>query len=354
MTTHILQIRSFALFVCLLAIMAAATLAQTPASKNTPPKTLPPKPAPKAEPMEQPEPPGFPRAHRGGGEKALAVDPNVNIKLQCISQARVTINGWQRDEVRVFVRGGTDVSFKVHEKDPKSGKPVWVVITQQMPGVRVGSECLSGDRIDIEVPHGATLSINGRETETRIDSVKKVGIKNIGGNVALRNVTGGIAAETYEGDVSVENSAGQIALKTTTGNIIAYGVGPGQVGDIFKAGTSNGSITLQNVEHRQIEANSVSGTLVFNGKFLPGGLYAFKTSNGTVRLAIPQESSCRLVAWYGCGSFDSELPIKILTQDESQGGKRFSAMIGSGEATVNLTTSSGRLLITKQPPVTRN
>jgi len=331
-------------------MMALAAAAQTPATK-TPPKTYPPKPAPKSEPVVQPEPPEFPREHRGSGEKALAVDPNVNIKLPCISQARVTVNGWQRDEIRVFIKNGSDVSFKVHEKDPKSGKPVWVLITQQMPGVRATplSECLSGDRIDIEVPYGATLAITGRETETRIDSVKKVSIKNLGGNVALRNISGGIAAETYEGDVSVESSGGQISLRTSTGNIIAYGVSPGQVGDVFKAGTSNGSITLQKVEHRQIEANSVSGTLVFNGKFLPGGLYAFKTSNGTVRLAIPEESSCKVVAWYGYGTFNSDIPMKTLTEDvSSEGGKRFSAIMGAGNATVNLTTSSGKLLITKQ------
>lgn len=348
MTTHISKPGTFTLFVCLLAMMALAAVGQTP--KTAPPKSVPPKPAPKAEPVEHPEPPAIPREHRGG-ERALAVDPNVNIKLPCISQARVTVNGWQRDEIRVFVRNGGDVSFKVHERDPKSGKPVWVLITQQLPGVRATpqSECLSGDRIDIEVPYGATLSITGRETETRIDSVKKVSIKNLGGNVALRNISGGIAAETYEGDVSVESSGGQIALKTSTGNIIAYGVSPGQVGDIFKAGTSNGSITLQKVEHRQIEANSVSGTLVFNGKFLPGGLYAFKTSNGTVRLAIPEESSCKVIAWYGFGTFNSEIPMKTLTEDgSSEGGKRFSAIMGSGNATVNLTTSSGKLLITKQ------
>lgn len=283
-------------------------------------------------------------------EKAIAVDQNVNIKIPCISQARVTVNGWDRDELRVFVRNGPSVNFKVHEKDPKSGKPVWVVITRQTPGMAAGTfaECLSGDRIDIEVPTGASLTISGRETETRIDTVRSVSIKNLGGNVALRNVTGGIAAETFEGDVAVENSAGQISLKTSTGNIIAFEVNPGRVGDVFKAMTSSGSVTLQKVEHRQIEANSVSGTLLFNGKFLPGGIYNFKTSNGSMKLVIPQSSSCRISAWYGFGSIDPELPMKIITENISPGGKSLSAMIGNGDATVNLTTNSGRILITGQ------
>lgn len=291
-----------------------------------------------------------PTQNRGDSEKALAVDPNVSIKLPCISQARVSVNGWQRNEIRVFVRNGDNVAFKVHEKDPKSGRPVWVLITRQSPGPGAGpfSDCISGDRIDIEVPFGTSLSISGRETETRIDSVKKINIKNLGGNVSLRNVSGGITAETFEGDVAVENSSGQISLKTSTGNIIAFEVNPGQVGDLFKAGTSSGSVTLQKVEHRQIEANSVSGTLLFSGKFLPGGIYSFKTSNGSMKLAIPKESSCRLAAWYGFGSIDSEIPIKTITENISSGGKSLTAMLGDGDATVNLTTNSGRITITKQ------
>ncbi len=347
MTTHISKPGSITLFVCLLAVMAIAMAAQTPATKSTPPKTPPPNPAPKAEPVEQPEPPSRWRENRGGGEKALAVDPNVNIKLPCISQARVSVNGWQRNEVRVFVRNGSNVSFKVHEKDPKSGKPVWVTITKEAAGP--SSDCLSGERFDIEVPYGASLTITARQAETRIDSVKKVYIENADGPVALRNISGGIFAKTFQGDVAVENSSGQINLQTTTGNIIAYGVAPGQVGEVFKASTRNGSITLQMVEHRQIDANSISGTLVFNGKFLPGGIYAFKTTDGTVRLAVPVDSSCKVYAWYGFGSFDSAIPLKTLEKDTStEGGHRYSGIMGSGDAQVKLTTSSGKLLITKQ------
>ena len=129
--------------------------------------------------------------------------------------------------------------FSVHEKDPESGKPVWVLITGQA-GDRpesAYSECISGERIEIDVPMRASLTISGRETETRIDSVKKINIKNLGGKVALRNIAGGITASTYEGDVTVENSGGQISLETSTGNIVAFEVAPGQIGDTFRAKT---------------------------------------------------------------------------------------------------------------------
>jgi hypothetical protein len=343
-----LQLGSVLIFVCLAAGgLALDASAQPPVAK--PPKTAP-VPDPKTEklPVMSPEPPERISSSRGSDEKAIAVDPGVNVLLPCISEAHVRINGWQRDEVRVFVRNGSNIGFKVHEKSPKSGKPVWIVV-RGLPGTSPVPECISGDRIDIEVPFGASLKISGREIDTRIDSVKKVEMKSIGGNVALRNISGGISAETFEGDVTVENSSGQIALKTTTGNIVAFGVTPGQVGDVFRAGTSNGLITLQNVDHRQIDANSVTGDVLFDGKFLPGGIYTFKTSDGAIRLVLPKISSFRVVAWYGFGAINSEFPMKTITSDVQPGGKRLVASIGEGsDSTVNLTTNRGRISIAKQ------
>lgn len=284
-------------------------------------------------------------------EKAISVDPNVSIKVPCISQGNLKINGWERNEVRVFIKDGTSIGFKVLEKNAASGKPNWILISSAVPteGPRSHeSECISGTSIEIDVPMNAGLNLYGRETETVVDSVRKVSVKNIGGNISLRNIAGGIMAETYEGDVTVENSGGSISLQSSTGNIVAFEVSPGQIGDLFKAKTHNGAISLQKVEHRQIDANSISGTVMFNGKFLSGGQYSFKTSNGSIRMTLPQDSSCTIAASYGFGSFNSDIPLKVLTENIFPGGKNVVATIGSGEATVNLTTNSGSIGIKKQ------
>ncbi len=163
----------------------------------------------------------------------------------------------------------------------------------------------------------------------------------------LRNITGGINAYTSQGDVMVENSGGAIALESTTGNIVAIEVSPGQIGDLLRAKTNSGAITLQKVEHRQIEASSISGSLLFDGKFLNGGIYNFRTSNGSIRLAIPASSSCTFKATYGFGSFHSEIPLKILTENDSPRARTVIATLGDGGAAVSVTTSSGSIAIRK-------
>ena len=167
--------------------------------------------------------------------------------------------------------------------------------------------------------------------------------------ITLRNIPGGISAYTSQGDVIVENSGGAIALESTTGNIVAVEVTPGQIGDVLYTKTNGGSISLQRVEHRQIEASSISGSLLFDGKFLTGGIYKFRTSNGSIRLAIPIGSSCTFSATYGFGSFESDIPLKIITENVTPHAKTVVAKAGSGEgATVTLSTTRGSISIKRQ------
>ena len=331
----------FLLVLCLSGAFAASAFGQeTKLPKVPTPKTYTPVPGE--------ESPGFFDTDGVTSEKSMMVDGNVAIKL-CVAQGDLKINGWRRDEVRVFVKNGRKFRLKPLEKSVETGKINWLwigTIGEGRPGP--SSECLAGDSIEIDAPLGSNLDLSGRAARTSIDSVRKVKVKIVEGVINLRNITGGINAYTSQGDVIVENSGGAIALESTTGNIVAVEVSPGQIGDLLKAKTNGGSISLQKVEHRQIEASSISGSLLFDGKFLPGGIYNFRTSNGSIKLAIPANSSCTFNASYGFGSFDSEIPLEILTENVTPLAKVVVAKIGTGDATVSLTTTRGSIGIKKQ------
>ncbi|MEP7147551.1 MAG: hypothetical protein ABI857_01530 [Acidobacteriota bacterium] len=293
------------------------------------------------------EPPGFFDNDRITSEKAMAVDPNVAIKL-CVSHGDLKINGWHRDEVRVFVKDGRKFRLKALEKSA-TGQVNWLWIGNVVEGrSSPSSECLAGESIEIDAPVGSNLDLSGRATRTSIDSVKKVKVKIVEGMITLRNISGGISAYTSQGDVIVENSGGAISVESTTGNIVAVEVTPGQIGDLLKVRTNGGSISLQRVEHRQIEASSISGSLLFDGKFLSGGIYNFRTSNGSIVLAIPATSSCTLNATYGFGTFKSDIPLKIVTENVTPLAKVVVAKIGDGDAAVSLETTRGSIEIRKQ------
>ena len=333
----------------LLCLAASVSLAQK--DKDKAPKPLPkakPEPAEKIKPPAYPEPPHYQYDERKTSEKAIAVDPNVAIKL-CISEGAVKVNGWERNEVRVFVHNGRKFEIKSLEKNPSTGKANWLWLTNVRPvGAPAGpnSDCLGGESIELDVPFGTGIDLFAREADVMVDSVKKANIKVDGGKINLRNVAGGVTALTLRGDVTIESSSGEISLETTTGNVVAYDVAPGQVGDLLRVKTKGGSISLQNVNHRQIDADSYSGSVAFAGKLLSGGIYRFKSSNGSVRLLLPADTSCKVVASYGFGTFETILPVKMLTQTTTPGGMGFVGTIGKGDTTtVNITTTKGSVEI---------
>lgn len=330
---------------------AIAVYGQNLPSPSPPKVPVTPKPH---KPVASPPAARVPRPSRRGEnedtEMRISASPGVNVKF-CVAEANLKINGWGRNEVRVLVRSGLKFEFTVLEREGGSDRANWIWIKPPQPqtaGRSPSPQCLSGDSIEMDIPVGAALSIDGRSTDTVIDSVKKVDIKIVEGNISLRNVAGGISAVALQGDLIVENSAGNISLDSTTGNIAVFDVTPGQIGDKFKAKTRSGSISLRQTIHRQIEASSISGSVVFSGSLLEGGIYNFKTTNGTITLNLPETVSAKIEASYGFGSFRYTLPLNITYETVSPGGKNIIATIGNGNSNVNLTTSSGRIGIIKK------
>lgn len=327
---------------CLLILLciAGGSAASVFGQMKTPPKL--PKVSDRS-PKPGAEPPGFFHGDGDTTERSMMVDPNVSLKM-CVAEGELKINGWHRNEVRVFVRNGRNFRFKALEKSPETGKVNWLWIGNVVEG-RPGpaAECLSGESVEIDAPMTASLDLSGRDVRTSIDSLKKVSVRIQQGAVMLRNITGGISAQTNRGDMIVENSAGSISLVGFTGNVIVADVKSGQIGDQLTAKTNSGAITMQRVEHRQIQASSISGQVVFDGKFLPGGIYNFRTSTGTINLLIPSASSCTLTATYGVGTFTTDIAHKILTENITPQAKIVVAKIGAGDATVNLTATNGSI-----------
>ncbi len=308
-------------------------------------------------PVKSPKPPKekswkvtkiYPNETGKPAEKSIAVDAKVNISL-CVSEGKLKINGWERSEIRAFVSNGSEVGFNVREKNKQNNAALVMVVGFDPAKNEAANadECLSGEEIELDVPRGAVVNVKGQASKTTIDSVGKARVEIVGGDIFLNNIERGISATTYQGDVTVEKSSGAMTLVTTTGNIVAFDVNQSEIGDVFKAKTSSGAVTLQQVGHRQMEIYSNSGSMKFVGGFQTGGQYTFRTSNGSILLLMPEKSSCKINALYGYGKFNSEIKLNVITENNTSKAQSLVASIGSGDATVNLTTYSGEIRIRK-------
>jgi len=284
-------------------------------------------------------------------EKSIKVDNSIILEL-CVAQGSVRVNGWNRSEVRVFVEDGNKFSFNIRDKDTRSGHPNWVNVvgyagTKDKKGPT--GDCISGNEIEIDIPVNATIKLKGHDINTTIDSIRKAEVKTGGGDISLRNIKGDISAFAGQGDIFIESSTGPIAIESTTGNIVVFDVGPGELGDPFKARTNSGTISLQSVQHRQVDVGSTSGSVSYSGSIRNGGRYNLFTVNGSIRMAIPPDSACKLSATFGSGRFISELAFDLETENNVGGPiKTIAGKYGKGgDAEVKLTASYGSISVRK-------
>lgn len=283
-------------------------------------------------------------------EKSIEVDSEVIVNLK-VCEGNVKINGWDRDELRVFVSGGSKVGFRPAAPKKKDELTNSVTILGYDPKEDKGpnlSECLYGDKIELDVPIGAKISkLTSRDSDITVKSVAKVSIEINSGNISLSEIEQEINARTFEGDISVENSSGAITLETYDGDISAYNTEPVETGDMLKV-TANNSIFLQAINHSIVEAKSTSGSISYRGEVQSDGQYTFINTSGQILLAIPEDSSCMFDVNAPKGKFIyNDLPVNILTENITSTIVRVTAQMGEGEAVINLRSSLGLIRIRK-------
>ncbi len=283
-------------------------------------------------------------------EKSIAVNPKVEIQF-CVADGNLKINGWNRSEVRVFIDKGSEIDFKIREKEEKTEEPVRLEVIGYAAGKKLPAnpeKCLSGEKIEIDVPRQASVSVKGRIDSAAINFIRKVSLHFVSGDASVSHISDGIEAVIYDGDITVGNSRGAISLAGTSGNIVAYDVLPKETGDVFKAKTSSGIITLQKIGHGQTQVNAISGSIRFTGDILNRGQYNFGTQSGLILISVPPDSSGKISASYGYGAFSSEIPMTNVVKSKAASIKSLIGTIGKGDANLNLTTFNGQIYIKKQ------
>lgn len=336
-----IQMKKFGHIILLIA--ATISLGVTAHSQSTP--------RPRAT-VAVPRPPVPPNLFPAGNyERSINVAPTVSISM-CAQRGNVKVNAWQRNEIRVMVDGGTNFGYKVLQKNASSGIAEWVMIVRtaaERENPALINECLSGGDIEIDAPAGSSLRVKGDNVTFSVDGIRKVSLTNAGGDLTVRNATDGVLANTFRGDIFIESSRGAISADSATGNVVVFESSPADVGDTFRAKTTSGTISLERITHRALEAHSISGSINFTGDLLPAADYYFTTITGALRLNLPEQTSAKFQATYSHGKFDCGIPFKVETENISSGSvKQIAGSIGGGEATLRVSTNTGGIIIRKK------
>ena len=188
--------------------------------------------------------------------------------------------------------------------------------------------------------------------------------KSISGNIQARDINGGLTLETVSGSVRIVSAARTATGRSISGDIEIVDT---KIDGPLEAGTISGTVRLRNMSARSIALNTVSGdldldnitadrvggqaisgTITFRGDLQPNSRYEFTSHSGSIRLAIPPSSGFQIEASSFSGSINTDIPVTMGGAQPGRRGRGLRGTAGGGGATLDLTTFSGSISITKR------
>lgn len=204
-----------------------------------------------------------------------------NVRLQLLNRSgTVTVEGWSRQEVSISA-------------------------FLEAPAASIEPQSLSG-----------TIYINlVRDNQGRPD----VGSVNF------------LIRVPFEAFVDIETKIGNLSVTNIRGGLVRAHI------------TTEGDITLTNIEADNVSAQNGIGDIFFDGIFQPNGNYRFASISGNISIRIPIGSSFRLVATapstrnISLGSFSGE-NLRFVSD-----GRRVAGTAGDGNATLTIINQRGSI-----------
>jgi hypothetical protein len=326
-----------------------------------------------------PEAPRVPRVHRAlpderdrgrydeTDRKTLTVGNAEELELSNIAGDIVVVAGSGRDATIEYTRHG-------YGDTPDEAKA-------QLASVEVSLTVTEG-RGEVSTRFASRRGERRQRLRSAVDfrvtapPQTRIRVKSISGDIQVSKMKGDLALETVSGDVKVDAGGRLSVAKTVSGDVTLSGI---TAEEPLVVSSMSGSVTLQSLKARYVDVNSVSGNIVvkdasceraelqtlsgdveYAGQILKNGRYEMKAHSGDIRIAVRGDTGFDLEANSFSGKIRSDLPIKNEVdedQDENvyAGGVRvhmpkraaFRGTYKDGSATIELTTFSGNIVITK-------
>jgi DUF4097 and DUF4098 domain-containing protein YvlB len=266
------------------------------------------------------------------GQQAVEMDRTVDVqpgtRLQLDNHfGNVTIRTWDRSAVRIQGRHPVGTTVEVQpggsllqiEADRPGGPTNPVTYTLTVPvDMPIEVEVIQGD-IDVAGTRA------GMDIQSVHGSITVVG----GGDV--------LALESVQGMIKVTGARGRVNVGTVNQGIELTDIR----GDV-QAEAVNGPIHMRGIEAGRVSAETVNGSVSYEGAIRNDGWYRFSTHNGGIDLTIPASAGATFTASTFNGTLHTTFPV---TLHEAKEGKEFTFTLGSGGARIELESFNGTMTI---------
>jgi DUF4097 and DUF4098 domain-containing protein YvlB len=224
---------------------------------------------------------------------------------------------------------------------------VMVIATPATNQVEVDTE-QTGNRVDIMThPVSDDVSPNDlrADFEIRVPEDAELQIHDDSGAVSVNSVLGDMNVETIGAGVDLSDAAGYLTVKTIGGSFQCLRCA-GQV----EVSSISGSFRLMDMRSYHVRAQTSKGNILFNGEFIPNGMYQLKNYSGAIEVRFSPGDSFDLSATSLKGRVNNEAKLIPPTHQHfySRFGNSLFGSFNSGRAKVELSSFDGTINILKR------
>jgi DUF4097 and DUF4098 domain-containing protein YvlB len=256
----------------------------------------------------------------------LPLSRNGSIEVQ-LHSGDVIITGWSRNEVRII------------GESARGELRIDATSSQIEVGGRMVRGRMGDTRLEMSVPHGTRLDIATHSGDVTVRGVRgELDLTTNNGDVVIEDVTTRLDFETVSGDLQVLRVEGIVRGETMSGDITLHSA----TGDVDLE-TVSGDIVLRDIRSKSIRAETVSGSVEYEGQTENDGRYDFASHSGDVRLILPSALGALIAVETYSGTIDSD--FEIVLQPGQRHGKTFEFQVGKGGARIDASSFSGGIYL---------
>lgn len=274
--------------------------------------------------------------------KIYKVKPGTKLTVSN-RNGKIEIEKWDRDEVEVFAKIGSNKSMKelnkvkievsIEEemqisttysgegsKENEKDFGIWDFIKQVLKGSFIGDKtCID---YEIKVPDHIIVSE----------------VKSTNGKIYLKQTKGPSELHTTNGEIKVETAKGDIEANTTNGRIEIE-----DVKGLVTAKSTNGSIKVKSENIQELK--TTNGSIDAEFKETKEEKIEFRTTNGSITLHLPPSLNAVLELQTTNGGVDlGNIDLEIISQKKN---KYIKGKTGKGGTEISARTTNGKIKVSK-------
>lgn len=253
-------------------------------------------------------------------EKHFKVEAHPVVSIHNPS-GRIVIKAWTKQEVMVMADHASDAIDVAADQTANRID----IMTRQVSST-VAPDDLQAD-FQVNVPEDAELQIH-----------------DDAGSVSVSNVSGDMSVETIQAGVGMADTAGYMTVSTVGGPFQCL-----RCAGRIEVKSISGNILLDDLRSVDVRAQTSTGTIIFNGQFLPNGSYHLKNYSGAIEVRFSPVDSFDLTATSLKGKVNNEAKLEPSRHGFlPRIGNSLIGTFNAGRARVEATSFSGTINILKR------